>query len=200
MKKWLKIFLPILLMGACAAPQTRIYSLYIPPAKQPAKQETINREVDASVVITVHSARHLTQPYIVSRKSPYQLEISRYSKWETSPSEKVSEVFKEALSSIQLFKEVRVGNIIPDGFYSLKINLKRFERFDEGNHSFSEFSFDATFISPDGHVIFRDTLSKKSGLGDRTFLNLAKGLSTDVTEGIEEVKNKISRSFKPSPS
>lgn len=196
MKKWLKIFLPILFIGACATPQTRIYSLYIPAAKQ----ETMNRQVNASVVITVHSARHLTQPYIVSRKSAYQLEISRYSKWETSPSEKLSEVFKEALSSAQLFKEVRVGNIIPDGFYSLKINLTRFERFDEGNHSYGEFSFDATFISPDGHEIFRDTISKKSGLGNRTFLSLAKRLGPDVAEGIEEVKNHISRSFKPSHS
>jgi uncharacterized lipoprotein YmbA len=195
MKKWLWILLPIFFIGACAMPETRIYSLYVPIDSG----KTIHTKVDASIAIMINSPRHLTQPYIVYRKSPYQLEISRYSKWDESPEKRLCEVFKEAVSSIGIFKEIRVTNSLPGGYYSLMINLKKFERSDSGNDSFSELVFDVNFISPDDKKLFQSTISKKSKLDDRTFLSLTKGLSNGLTEGVEEVKNRIEMSLKAHP-
>jgi uncharacterized lipoprotein YmbA len=195
MKKWLWILLPIFFIGACAMPETRIYSLYVPIDSG----KTIHTKVDASIAIMINSPRHLTQPYIVYRKSPYQLEISRYSRWDESPEKRLCEVFKEAVSSIGIFKEIRVTNSLPGGYYSLMINLKKFERSDSGNDSFSELVFDVNFISPDDKKLFQSTISKKSKLDDRTFLSLTKGLSNGLTEGVEEVKNRIEVSLKAHP-
>jgi uncharacterized lipoprotein YmbA len=195
MKKWLWILLPIFFIGACAMPETRIYSLYVPIDSG----KTIHTKVDASIAIMINSPRHLTQPYIVYRKSPYQLEISRYSRWDESPEKRLCEVFKEAVSSIGIFKEIRVTNSLPGGYYSLMINLKKFERSDSGNDSFSELVFDVNFISPDDKKLFQSTISKKSKLDDRTFLSLTKGLSNGLTEGVEEVKNRIEMSLKAHP-
>jgi uncharacterized lipoprotein YmbA len=191
MKKWLTLLLLLLFVGACAMPETRVYNLSL----SVDWQRTIPPEGDASIVITINSPRYLTQPYIVYRKSPYQLEISRYSKWEASPNEMLRRVFKDALSSAQRFKEVRVMNIVPDGFYSLKINLKRFERSDMGNDSFGEFVFDVQFISPEGKELYQNSISKRTKLEDRTFLSLAKGLSGAVAEGVDEVRDNIDRSL-----
>ena len=191
MKKWLTLLLLLLFVGACAMPETRVYNLSL----SAEWQKTIPPEGDASIVIMINSPRYLTQPYIVYRKSPYQLEISRYSKWEASPNEMLRRVFKDALSSAQRFKEVRVMNIVPDGFYSLKINLKSFERSDMGNDSFGEFVFDVQFISPEGKELYQNSISKRTKLEDRTFLSLAKGLSGAVAEGVDEVRDNIDRSL-----
>ena len=191
MKKWLTLLLLLLFVGACAMPETRVYNLSL----SVEWQRTIPPEGDASIVIMINSPRYLTQPYIVYRKSPYQLEISRYSKWEASPNEMLRRVFKDALSSAQRFKEVRAMNIVPDGFYSLKINLKRFERSDMGNDSFGEFVFDVQFISPEGKELYQNSISKRTKLEDRTFLSLAKGLSGAVAEGVDEVRDNIDRSL-----
>jgi len=187
MKKWLTLLLLLLFVGACAMPETRVYNLSL----SVEWQRTIPPEGDASIVIMINSPRYLTQPYIVYRKSPYQLEISRYSKWEASPNEMLRRAFKDALSSAQRFKEVRAMNIVPDGFYSLKINLKRFERSDMGNDSFGEFVFDVQFISPEGKELYQNSISKRTRLEDRTFLSLAKGLSGAVAEGVDEVRDNI---------
>jgi len=191
MKKWLTLLLLLLFVGACAMPETRVYNLSL----SVEWQKTIPPEGDASIVIMINSPRYLTQPYIVYRKSPYQLEISRYSKWEASPNEMLRRAFKDALSSAQRFKEVRAMNIVPDGFYSLKINLKRFERSDMGNDSFGEFVFDVQFISPEGKELYQNSISKRTKLEDRTFLSLAKGLSGAVAEGVDEVRDNIDRSL-----
>jgi len=192
MRKWLTILLPLFLMAACAMPETRVYSLYLPLGRG----TTIYPKGDASIVIVINSPRHLTQPYIVYRKSPYQLEISRYSKWEVSPNEMLREAFKDALSSIQRFKEVRAMNIVPDGFYLLEINLKKFERSDTGKDSFGELIFDVQLLSPDGKELFQNSISKRTKLEDRSFLSLSKGLSGALAEGIEEVRDNIDRSLK----
>ena len=173
-------------------PETKVYSLYLPMERG----RTIYPMEDASIVIMINSPRYLAQPYIVSRKSPYQFEIAKYSKWETSPNEIVLSVFKDTLSSDQRFKEVRVMNIVPHGFYSLKIDLKRFERFDTGNDSFGELAMDVQLLSHDGKGLFQHTISKRVKMEDRSFLNLAKALSRAIAEGVEEVQDNINRSLK----
>ena len=192
MRKWLTILLPLFLIGACAMPETRVYSLYLPLDRG----KTIHPRGDASIVIMINSPRYLSQPYIVFRKSPYQLEISRYSKWEASPNEMLRQIFKDALSSTQRFKEVRVTNIVPDGFYSLKINLEKFERSNTGNDSFGELIFDVQLLSPDGKELYQNSISKRTKLEDRSFLSLSKGLSGALAEGVKEVMDNVDRSLK----
>jgi uncharacterized lipoprotein YmbA len=191
MMRWLTLLLLFLFIGACAMPETKVYSLYLPMDRE----RPIPSKGDASIVIVINSPRHLTQPYIVSKKSPYQFEISKYSKWETSPNEIIPRVFKDTLSSSRRFKEVRVMNIIPDGFYSLKIDLKRFERFDTGNDSFAELALDVQLLSHDGKVLYQHNISKRIKMEDRSFLSLAKGLSSALAEGVEEVWDNIDRSL-----
>lgn len=186
MQRGLLIILSIFFISACTMPETNIYSLYLPVEKV-----TTNAKSDASIVIRMHSPRYLTQSYIAYRYSPYQLEISRYSKWESPPSDMVKEAFKDSLSTTGLFKEVRVLNTISGEFYSLEINLKRFEGYDAGNDSFGELLFDVNLFSPDGRELYIGTISKKVKLDDRGFLSLAKGLSSALTEGIGEVRNSI---------
>jgi len=177
-------------------PETNIYSLYIPnpplPSFSPPQAEREGGfSAAAAIVIRIHSPRYLTQSYIAYRYSPYQLEISRYSKWESPPGDMVKEAFKDSLSTTGLFKEVRVLNTISGEFYSLEINLKRFEGYDAGNDSFGELLFDVNLFSPDGRELYIGTISKKVKLDDRGFLSLAKGLSSALTEGIGEVRNSI---------
>jgi ABC-type uncharacterized transport system auxiliary subunit len=171
-------------------PETKIYSIYVP-----IESKTVNGKTDNSVAIVVHAPRYLTQPYIAYRESPYQLKISKYSKWDASPSEIVRGGFKDSLSSTEIFQEVRISNSVPRGFYSLKINLKRFERYDEGKDSFGELIMDVDLLSPDARELYRSSISKRVRLDDQGFLTLAKGLSSALAEGISEVRGNIIQSL-----
>ncbi|GAB4417655.1 MAG: hypothetical protein OHK0032_13700 [Thermodesulfovibrionales bacterium] len=192
MQRWLIVFLSIFFLTACNMPETRIYSLHLPTESN--KTADLKAD-DASLVIIVSSARYLTQPYIAYRNSPYELEISRYSRWDSSPNEILREVFKDAISKAGIFKEVRASSSVPDGFYALKINLKRFERFDDGDNSFGEILFDVILISPDGKEIYQKTISKKARLDERNFRGLARGLSSALSEGVEDVRSGIYSHF-----
>jgi len=200
MKRGLLVILTILFISACTMPETKIYSINIhdstilPPPKADKGEEGGFSSV-ASIVIRVHSQRYLTQPYIAYRNSPYQLEISRYSKWVSPPSDMVKDAFKDSFSSSGIFKEVRVFNTVPEGFYLLEVNLKRFERSDTGKDSFGELLFDVNLFSPDGKEIYHSTISKSVKLDDKSFLSLAKGLSNALAEGIVEVENSTIKSI-----
>ena len=174
----------VLFLSACTMPDTKIYSLNLnaPEISSPVKDGFS----DKSLVILVNAPRYLTQPYIAYRNSPYELEISRYSKWEASPQEMFRGALKNYLSAAGVFKEVRVSNVVPEGFYSLDIDIKKFERYDEGNDSYGELMFDCALYSSDEVRISGSTISKKIKLEDRTYLNLAKGLSKALNEAIKE--------------
>jgi uncharacterized lipoprotein YmbA len=190
MQKGLMIIISFFLLFACSMPETKIYSIYVP-----IESKTVNGKTDNSVTIAVHAPRYLTQPYIAYRESPYQLKISKYSKWDASPSEIVRGGFKDSLSSTEIFQEVRISNSVPRGFYSLKINLKRFERYDEGKDSFGELIMDVDLLSPDARELYRGSISKRVRLDDQGFLTLAKGLSSALAEGISEVRSNIIQSL-----
>jgi len=180
-------------------PETKIYSLNMPDtssssyskSEKERLSDVTNVKADSSIMIRVSSPRYLSQAYIAYRSSPYQLEVSRYSKWESPPNLMVKEAFKDSLSSTGLFREVRAANTVYDGFYLLDINLKRFERSDDGNDSFADLVFDVNLVSPDGMELYRSTVSKKVKLDERSFLSLARGLSSALSEGIGEVRNNI---------
>ncbi len=189
MKTWLMIFFPIFFVGACSMPETRIYRLDIPANQVRA----VNQKGNASVAVAITSPRHLSQPYIVYSKSAYELTISRYSRWDIPPDERVREVFKDAVSAVRAFKEVRVVHHRPEGFYFLKIDLRKFERTETEKEFFGELLFDVTFVSPEGKELFQSTISKRSKLKDRSFSSLAEVLSGALEESVAEVKASIGR-------
>lgn len=199
MKRDLFIIFFILFISACTMPETKIYSLYLPspPMTSLSKEEIQEGSEQKNIlsenflVIHVNSPKYLAQSYIAYRNSPYQLEISRYSKWESSPGDMVREAMKASISSTGIFREVRASHILPGGFYSLEIDLKRFERFDEGNDSYGELVYDVRLSSPDSIELYGSTISKRVKLYDRTFLSLAKGLSSALSESIKEVTDNL---------
>ena len=167
-------------------PETRMYSIYIPVERKAA-----NAVNSGSIVIHINSERYLKQPYIAHRDSKYELEISKYSKWDTSPVKIVRKEFKEGLASEGIFREVKAANIRPEDFYLIKIDLKRFERFDDGGDSFGMLEFDVRLASPDGKELYSDTVSKKEVLDSTSFSSLAKGLSTALQQAVEEVSANV---------
>lgn len=185
------IFILVIILSACSMPETQIYSLHMPAGKN-----IQNTKSDISIAILINSPRYLTQPYIAYRNSPYQLLISRYSKWDSSPDEIVRLSFKDTLSTTGLFKDVRASNVVPGGFHYLNINLKHFERFDEGNNSFGELAFDVNLFSPDGKDLYQGYIIKRVKLENNSFLSLARGLSTILEEGMEEVRVNIEKSLR----
>jgi uncharacterized lipoprotein YmbA len=174
----------VLFLSACTMPDTKIYSLNLnaPGISSPDKDGFS----DKSIVILVNAPRYLSQPYIAYRNSPYELEISRYSKWEASPQEMFKGALKNYLSAAGVFKEVRVSNVVPEGFYYIEIDVKKFERYDDGNDSYGELMFDSALYSPDEVRISGSTISKKIKLEDKTNLGLAKGLSNALEQAIKE--------------
>ena len=166
----------LLLVVSCTMPETRIYSINVPPdniAHQPVKQ--------GLVTLRVISPRYLSQPYIAHRLSPYQLEISRYAKWDSSPADMVREVFREMLYST--FQYVRTSSYAVEGSQLLTVNLKRFERVDE---VYGELLFDAILFSAEGKEINRNTTQKRVLLETTDDAGLAKGLSSALSESVRE--------------
>lgn len=191
MRKGLIYVLAIISLVACTIPETRIFSIYIPSGK-----EVSNPGGGESVAIMVSSRRYLSQPYIAYRNMPYELGISKYSKWEAPPDEIVGEAFTNSLMAAGSFRDVRRSGIVPRGFYSLRINLRRFERSEEGNDFFGVLALDISLFSPDGSELLRDTVSKKVKLDDKSFLGLAKGLSSALGDAVEDTTVRIEKLLK----
>lgn len=191
MQKKIMGLLLIVFIASCATmPETRIYSLSIPAGKKAPAAST-----DAVVTVIVSSPRYLSQPYMAYRTSPYQLAISRYAKWDSPPDEIVRDAVRDSISS-GLFKAVRTSGFVSGESYALKIDLKRFERLDEGDLSYAEIALDVSLMSPEGTNLYQSSITKKIRLEDRSFLSLAKGLSSALGEGTEEVRGGISNTLK----
>ena len=176
----------IIFIATCSMPETKIYNLDIP-----IEQGSIQSTTDDSLVIRTDSPRYLAQPYIAYRSSPYQMEIARYSKWDCSPKVMVSEGLRDALFSTGLYRKVKILNIVPKEYYLLDVNLKRFERVDEGEQAYGELVLEVAYFNPEGKELYRSTISKRVRLDDNSFLSLAKGLSSALVETVEEVKKNI---------
>jgi len=203
MRKRILLLSLIVFLASCAMSETRIYSLYMPdPAASSLSTGSTegdsggtNGKENAAVAVLVSCPKYLSQPYIALRSSPYQLTVSRYSKWDSSPDEIVQSALKQSLSH-GLFKEVRTSHTVPTGFYSLKIDLRKFERSDEGALAFGEVAFEVNLISPDGKNLYDKHIVKKTQLADRSFVSLAKGLSSILGEGVDEVRGDIEKSLR----
>lgn len=186
-KKGLLFIMAVVLLTGCSMPATKIYSLSLPPAKNAGTPTT-----SASVSVIVHSPRHLSQPYMVFRSSPYELTISSYARWDTPPDEIVKGAFRDSLSSSGAFAQVRAGGLAGHGAYLLEINVRNFERLDAGDASFAELVLDAVLLSPEGREIHRGVISKRTALDKRDFPGLARALSASLSEGVAEMISAIS--------
>jgi len=188
------LMVAVLFLSACTMPDTKIYSLNL---NAPEISSTIkDGSSDKSLVILVNAPRYLSQPYIAYRNSPYELQLSKYSKWEASPQEMFKGALKNYLSAAGVFKEVRVSNVVPEGFYYIETDIKKFERYDEGNDSYGELMFDCALYSPDEVRISGSAIYKKIKLEDRTYLNLAKGLSKALDQAIKEAVEAVMKNQK----
>jgi uncharacterized lipoprotein YmbA len=190
----MKLFIAFVLSGAflfsCTMPDTRIYSLSLPPMN-----EMTHAGGTASVNVLLHAPRYLDQPYIAYRISPYELEVSNASRWDASPADMVKQAVRDSLSFSGSFEAVTTSPLTPQGFYRCEISLRRFERFDNGRDSFGEMDFQITFLSPKGEVLYRGSLSREEKLDDRSFASLAKSLSGALSQGVEEAKTGIIKSL-----
>jgi len=182
------ILLAVFALAACSTsmPSTKIYTLYI-PAEEPAQIQ----KGDASVVITVDAERYLQQPYIAFRNSPYELEISKYSKWASAPGRMLGKELQAALSSSGLFKDVKVSRVRHKGYYLIKIYLKNFERCGHRDVPLGVLGFDVSFVSPEGKELYSTTIWHEEKLSDRSFSALAEGMSTSLELALTEVKDDI---------
>lgn len=199
MRKSLPVLLLIVFLGACSMPETQIYSLNMtdaPSSFSADRAKTVGAKSDMSLAVLINSPRYLAQPYIAYRTSPYQLVVSRYSKWDAPPDEMVRQAFGDKLSSSGFFKHVRTSSVVPGGFYSLKINLKQFDRLDEGDTAFGELAFSVSLLSPEGKELYQGAFTKKVKLENRNFASLAKALSGSLAEGMEEIKANVEKSLK----
>ena len=180
------------MFAACTMPETKIYSLSLPVERK------LNYNISGvSVNIRVQSPRYLSQQYIAHRISPYQLEISKYSKWELSPLEMVREAFVDAFYSRGASKEVKTLNIIPAGYSAVDIKLRRFERTDSANGAFGEVDFDVNVLSPEGKEIYRKTIARKVALERKDNVSLAKALSAALSDAVNEAMTGIGAIKRP---
>jgi uncharacterized lipoprotein YmbA len=189
MKKAATGLLLVALASGCAMKETKTYSLNL--ASEALAQQSIS---DATVAVVVSSPRHLSQPYIVYRESLYTLDISRYAKWQAPPDDMLRDAIKDPLAN-SLFREVRTTGSPRRGMYALKINLTHFERWDEADASYAEVAFVATFLSPQGKILFQQDFKRKTKLEDRRFASLAKGLSSSLDEAISELKASLAKAM-----
>jgi uncharacterized lipoprotein YmbA len=188
LRKVKSVFLIVLLTAACTMPSTKIYSLYLPEGeKTPQKTSGI------FLVLRVTSVRYLAQPYIAYRTSPYQLDLSGYAKWDASPSEMVRDAFRRSFEASGQMREVQVSHFPSEGSYALDIYVRRFERLDAEGGPYADLAFDARLSSPGGKEMYRGEISRRMRLQDRSFLSLAKALSTGLLESMEEVKGQVAK-------
>lgn len=173
-----------LMIAGCASPETRIYSIHVPAAGAAAPSVSA-----VSLAISVDAPKHLSQPYITARMSPYEVEVSRSSKWESSPEVMVREEIARSLAAMPSFSDVRLASRPPSGYYFLRMNLRRFERTEEKGVYMAEFAADVSFFSPEGTAINRASILKKIPLRDSGYASLAEGLSTALSQGIDDISS-----------
>lgn len=184
-KLLLFIFMTIAVLSvSCSMPETRIYNLHMPQNERTA----VKSASKPKLAILIDAPRHLSQPYIAIRLSPYQIVISKYSKWDAPPSEIFRNAVFENINASGLFSEIRFPNIAPQGFYVLKVMIKNFERNDFTAVPTGEISFEASLYATDGTEIYRNVFTKKTPLENKNFESLAKGLSTALNDCMKELK------------
>ena len=174
----------LMLVSCMTMPETKIFSLY-----RPVEEERVLCKSDLSVNVFTSAPKHLSQPYIVLRKSDYELDVARYAKWDAAPADTISNTYRLALSPF--FRDIAITRYQDLKTHSVAIELKRFERLDEGEASFAALEYDFSLRTPDGREIYHRKVVKKEALETRDNLNLAMAMSAALMESVEEVTAEI---------
>jgi ABC-type uncharacterized transport system auxiliary subunit len=95
-----------------------------------------------------------------------------------------------------LYREIRASNAVPADSYSLAIELKRFEAVDEGSDAFGEVILQVAFLSPRGTEQQNGRITKRAKLDGTDSSSLAKGLSSALAEGLEDVISLVAAAVK----
>ncbi len=183
MKRLLIILFAIFIVS-CTTLETRIYSLHLGDVTEKIRTQ----EPSPLAFLSVKAPRHLEQPYIIFRSSPYELFPSQYAKWDSAPAEIIREKFTEYLIKCGIFKEVRSARYRrSDSGYLVVINLRDFSRLDEPSASYGVVSLGLTMKDYGGNEVYSREFIKKERLEDKTYLSLAKGLSVAVGSILREM-------------
>ncbi|MBF0519158.1 MAG: membrane integrity-associated transporter subunit PqiC [Nitrospirae bacterium] len=177
----------LVMVFSCTVEENRIYSLNISSYENASSPGV----TDVSLGILVTAPKYLSQPYLSHRSSPYELTTELYSKWEAPPVKMISESFRNALYDLTFFKDVRIMTIQRRDYYCLKINLRRFERFDDTKPSLGVIEFDYDLLTPDDNNILHGVFAKKSPLSDQSFTTLAESLSIAMKEALIQIVPKV---------
>lgn len=179
---------------ACSMSDTKIYTLKLMDSS--SVDAFVNNVGKKPIInINIESPRHLTQPYIITRYSDYQVAISKYSKWEASPRDMISKKIKKELESINVFKEVNISNINDSESYSLNLDLRRFELLSFGNENHGEILLIVDLVAPDGKKLYSDRIFKRIKLKSNNFDELAESLSIAINDLLGLIKNEIIKSI-----
>lgn len=176
----------LLVIAGCATPETRIYSIHIP---RPDIVAPLAKAVP--LAISLEAPRHLSQPYITTRTSPYEVELSRSSKWESSPEVMVREELVRTFAAMPAFSDVRLASRPPSGYYLLKVTLQRFERIQEKGDYLAEFAADVSISFPDTAEMNRLFIVRRIPVRDAGYAALAEGLSTALSQGMADISSLV---------
>lgn len=184
-------FIISILISACSIPETKIYDLHLNDSEK--SKNIPYRKTDPSIAIHVEAPSYLSQPYIVTRTSPYQIQISKTAKWEAPPKRFIRQGLQDILDGLRYFKHVSLSQTQPEGYYWLAVDLKKFELLDEEKGFFGELLMDVSLFDHEKNRLFQRTIAMKEKLGNKDFMKLAHVLSTFLTEGLEEIKLSVIR-------
>jgi len=170
-------------------PETKIYNLHLDDSEKSISLP--ERHTGSSIAIHVEAPSYLSQPYIVTRTSPYQIQISKTAKWESTPKRLLRKGLRDMLSGLGCFRQISFQKTQPEGYFLLAVDLRKFERSDEEEGFWGELSMDVSLFDHEMKRLHLSTFEKKEKLGSRDFRDLAHVLSTLLAEGLEEVKGTI---------
>ncbi len=176
----------LLVSAACSMPETKIYSLNMGDSASPS-QPVI---VPVSLSVSVESPRYLDQPYIASRTSPYQLDISRYARWESSPADMTRDAFRDGFGPF--VSTVRLSRIRLSGHHTLQVTLRRFELFRSPEGARGHLAMDIKALSPDGEELYQRSIEELIPIpaGD-AYISLAKELSDMLAASVARTRSDL---------
>ncbi|QWR77465.1 ABC-type transport auxiliary lipoprotein family protein [Candidatus Magnetomonas plexicatena] len=177
----------LVMVFSCSVEQNKIYSLNI----SSFENVSTTGVTDVSLGILVTAPKYLSQPYLSHRSTPYELTTELYSKWEAPPVKMISENFRNALYDLTFFKDVRILTVQRRDYYCLKINLRRFERFNYNTPLQGVVEFDYDLFTPDDKNILHGVFSQKSPLSDKSFTALAESLSIALKDALTQIVPKV---------
>lgn len=189
MKRMLMILIFIFVVS-CSSAEMKIYSIYMPISNEAISSSKRGE----TLYLTVRAPRHLEQPYIIFRNSPYELNLSTYSKWEASPSDIIKQNMMEVLTSKKIYREVKLTR--PQANEQVEvmiIDLKDFSRYDEGQISYGMLQFAVTLRDKNNKEIYQKDFKVREQLEDRTYLSLAKKISQVLMNIAQDISNSIAK-------